>query len=69
MLRRHRIPPHPNYPFQLNHKLPSLEKAHMKISAAEISFNQSPGKDRKRRIFLNNFDAAVSVSKMKTPLM
>lgn len=60
MLRERRIPPHPGAPFKLNHKLPSLEKMHMKIPEAELPFELRPNRDAKRRIFLNNFDASVS---------
>ena len=61
MLRERRIPPQPGMPFKVNHKFPPLEKMHMRIPGESRPFD-ARSKDGKRRIFLNNFDAAVRVS-------
>ena len=61
MLNRRRIPPQPRAPFKINHKLPSLEKMHMKIAEKELPFEIRSRRNSKRRIFLNNFDASVSL--------
>jgi hypothetical protein len=53
------IPPQPGMPNTLNRKFPPLDKMNVRISQEKMAFKPYPKGDGKRKIFLNNFDAAV----------
>lgn len=61
MFQKHTIPPQPGMPFKRNHHFPDLEKMNVHIPATAIPLPGS-GNAAKRRIFLNSFDASVSLS-------
>lgn len=57
------IPPQPGWPFKLNPKLPRMDKLNIKVADGKASFAARPKGDGKKRLLLNNFDAAVSLRK------
>ncbi|MCJ1396229.1 hypothetical protein MMC18_009118 [Xylographa bjoerkii] len=58
MLRENVIPPQPGVPFAVNHKFPPLEKMNVRIADRLLDFKARPKGDGKRKVLLNNFDAA-----------
>jgi hypothetical protein len=60
MLQNDIIPPQVGMPAELNAGFPSLKEFNVHIPQETIQFESSATKDGKRRVFLNNFDAAVS---------
>ena len=59
MLKENVIPPQPGAPFPTNHKFPPLDKMNVKIADRTMKFEAYSKGDGKRKILLNNFDAAV----------
>ncbi|MCJ1403808.1 hypothetical protein MMC11_007031 [Xylographa trunciseda] len=58
MLRENVIPPQPGMPFSINHKFPSLDKMNVRIADQILNFKSYAKGDGKRKVLLNNFDAA-----------
>ncbi|KAI9728586.1 MAG: Type I Iterative PKS [Cirrosporium novae-zelandiae] len=58
MLKENTIPPQPGMPFPTNHKFPPLEKMNVRIADKAMNFKAYSKGDGKRKILLNNFDAA-----------
>ncbi|KAI9824128.1 MAG: hypothetical protein M1819_001083 [Sarea resinae] len=58
MLRKNMIPPHIGIKGRINQKLPPLKQLNTHISYGKTPFFPRPNGDGKRRILLNNFDAA-----------
>lgn len=58
MLRKNMIPPHVGIKNRMNPKLPSFSDLNTKIAFKETPFLPRPGGDGKRKILINNFDAA-----------
>ena len=59
MLKENAIPPQPGMPFKTNHKFPALAKLNIHIADTLMEFKAYVKGDGKRKILLNNFDAAV----------
>jgi len=60
MLRKNTIPPQPGMPRTLNAGFPPLEKMNVHVADEKLPFKATSRKgDGKRKILLNNFDAAV----------
>ena len=57
------IPRQPGWPFKLNPKLPRLDKMNIKVADGITPFMARPRGDGKKKLLLNNFDAAVSLQK------
>lgn len=55
-LQKELLPPVANMPHRLNHEYPDLEKFKVEIPSQSVEFKAS--KDKRRRMVLNNFDAA-----------
>jgi acyl transferase domain-containing protein len=60
MFQNHTIPPQPGMPFKRNHRFPDLEKMNIHIPATAMPL-PGAGNAAKRRIFLNSFDASVTL--------
>lgn len=60
MLRERQIRPHPGMPFTMNRNIPPFKDQCMCIHD-EIRAFHAGSDDDKRRIFINNFDASVSL--------
>ena len=58
MLRKNMIPPHVGIKGRINQKLPPLADLNTRISFGKTLFVPRTNKDGKRRILINNFDAA-----------
>lgn len=58
MLRYNTIPPHVGIKGKINHRLPPLRELNTHISFEKTSFYARTNGDGKRRILINNFDAA-----------
>lgn len=58
MLRKNMIPPHVGIKGRINEKLPPLKDLNTHISFGKTPFLPRPNGDGKRRILVNNFDAA-----------
>ncbi|KAE9372741.1 putative polyketide synthase [Stipitochalara longipes BDJ] len=58
MLREDLIPPQPGMSNPLNSKFPPLSKINVHIPDRKKIFKRLPGGDGKRKVLLNNFDAA-----------
>ena len=58
MLQRHRIPPQPGYPFELNHKFPFLDDANIRVADGRSQLIPWSDGDGKRKLMINGFDAA-----------
>ncbi len=59
MLKNSAIPPQPGMPIKLNHNFPPLEKMNVRIADEKLPFNVTSRRgDGRRKILLNNFDAA-----------
>lgn len=58
MFRKNLIPPHVGIKGRINQKLPPLAELNTHISFGKTPFLPRPGGDGKRRILINNFDAA-----------
>lgn len=58
MLRKNMIPPHIGIKGRINQKLPPLKELNTHISFGKTPFLPRPDGDGKRRILINNFDAA-----------
>lgn len=49
-------------PFEMNHKFPPLDRMNIKIAQGSMPFEANSKSDGKRKLLLNNFDAAVRSS-------
>jgi acyl transferase domain-containing protein len=58
MLRQNVIPPHVGIKGRINHRLPPLEITPVRLAMNNVKWPRRVGD--KRRILINNFDAAVS---------
>ncbi|KAI0805157.1 hypothetical protein GGR55DRAFT_698536 [Xylaria sp. FL0064] len=58
MLRKNIIPPHVGIKGRINRKLPNLAEFNTRLSMGNTPFLPQPGRNRPRRILVNNFDAA-----------
>ncbi|KAK4669877.1 Type I Iterative PKS [Podospora pseudopauciseta] len=58
MLSKNMIPPHIGIKGRINEKLPPLADMNTRISFGKTPFRPRPGGDGKRKILINNFDAA-----------
>ena len=54
------IPTQPGWPFKLNPKFPRLDKLNIKVADGKTPFMSRPKGDGRKKLLLNNFDAAVS---------
>ncbi|KAL4952403.1 hypothetical protein BDW69DRAFT_185487 [Aspergillus filifer] len=52
------IPPQPGVPFKVNHNYPSLADLNVRIADNKIEFRKPAGGNGKRKVMVNNFDAA-----------
>jgi hypothetical protein len=59
MLRNNLIPPQAGMPCPLNTKFPDLDKMNVQIPGRGRVFKAPPDRDERRKMILNNFDAAV----------
>ncbi|KAL3458866.1 hypothetical protein BJX64DRAFT_291773 [Aspergillus heterothallicus] len=57
-LQKRIIPPQPGVPFKVNHNYPDLEALNVRIADDQIEFRKSVGGNGKRKVMVNNFDAA-----------
>ncbi|KIA76012.1 polyketide synthase [Aspergillus ustus] len=57
-LQRRIIPPQPGVPFKVNHNYPDLKNLNVRIADAQIEFHKPTGGNGKRKVMVNNFDAA-----------
>lgn len=55
------IPPQPGVPFKINHNYPPLKELNVRIADDKINFHKPSGGNGKRKVMINNFDAAVSL--------
>ena len=60
MMRKNAIPPHVGIKGRINEKFPPLRDVNVCIDHSLSSFSAQVGKDNKRRVLLNNFNATVS---------
>lgn len=58
MMKYNMIPPHVGIKGRINQKLPNLKELHTHISFGKTPFHPRANGDGKRRILINNFDAA-----------
>lgn len=59
MLKERKVPPQPNWPFELNRNFPSLGELNVKIATEATVLKPSPRGDQKLKMLVNSFDAAV----------
>ncbi|KAL4940586.1 hypothetical protein BDV06DRAFT_223961 [Aspergillus oleicola] len=52
------IPPQPGVPFKINHNYPSLDELNVRIADDKIDFRAPTSGNGKRKVMVNNFDAA-----------
>ncbi|KAE8554282.1 hypothetical protein EYB25_002820 [Talaromyces marneffei] len=52
------IPPQPGVPFKINHNYPPLKELNVRIADDKINFHKPSGGNGKRKVMINNFDAA-----------
>lgn len=68
MFREGIIPPHAGIKTRVNTKFPSLPQMNVRIASSAESFG--PAVDGKRRVWINNFNATVSLLSLDTsPLL
>ena len=60
MMRNNAIPPHVGIKGRINEKFPPLEEVNVCINRDLAPFNSQLGRNGKRRVLLNNFNATVS---------
>ena len=58
MLKNDSIPSQPRFPFEVNHKFPPLEKMNVRIADGKSILRPWHKGDGKRKLIVNNFDAA-----------
>lgn len=58
MLQQNTIPPHVGIKGRINHRLPPMEPMGVRLAMTPVNWPSLP--ERRRRIVINNFDAAVS---------
>jgi iron transport multicopper oxidase len=68
MLQNSMIPPHVGIKNRMNPKLPPFDALNVRIAMRATEFKPRTG-NSKRRIVLNNFNAAVSCSLINTLLL
>jgi len=61
MMRKNLIPPHVGIKGRVNQKFPPLNQLNVHIAGSKTAFEAHPGGDGKRRVMVNNFDAAVGL--------
>jgi iron transport multicopper oxidase len=59
-LQKQIIPPQPGVPFKVNRNYPALKELNVRIADDNIEFHKPTGGNGKRKVLVNNFDAAVS---------
>ncbi|KAJ0418711.1 hypothetical protein BJY00DRAFT_175444 [Aspergillus carlsbadensis] len=57
-LQRRIIPPQPGVPFKVNRNYPALKEMNVRIADDRIEFHKPAGGNGKRKVMVNNFDAA-----------
>lgn len=60
MLQKNIIPPHVGIKGRMNEKLPPFESLNVRIALSKKPFKPCPLGNGRRKIMVNNFDAAVS---------
>jgi hypothetical protein len=60
MMKKRVIPPHCGIKGSINKAFPPLDEFNIQIAKSATPFQASPKGDGKRKIMLNNFQAAVS---------
>ncbi|KAL2831415.1 hypothetical protein BDW59DRAFT_157843 [Aspergillus cavernicola] len=57
-LQKRTIPPQPGAPFKINRNFPPLKEMNVRIADDKIEFHKPLGGNGKRKVMVNNFDAA-----------